>query len=260
MPFINYNDTKVYYELKKKNGEAGASIDALIFVHGSGESSLTWKNQFSLDLNLDLIAIDLPSHGKSELVENLDLDLYVDAIHELINQLKLKSVILCGHSLGGAIIQDFYFKHPEKVVGLILVGTGARLRVAPMILESLSKDFQAYLDSIPVGAFYRKTDQNIINEFVSEVSKVPESVVFQDFSICDKFDVIDEVKSGKIKVPSLIICGKADKLTPVKYSQFFKQNIDNSELIIIKNAGHMVMLENPSELNEVIKNFINTFN
>jgi pimeloyl-ACP methyl ester carboxylesterase len=54
----------------------------------------------------------------------------------------------------------------------------------------------------------------------------------------------------------LIICGKEDLLTPVKYSQYLKQKIKNSELYIIEEAGHMVMLEKPNEVNQIIERFL----
>ncbi|MHA1762580.1 MAG: alpha/beta fold hydrolase, partial [Promethearchaeota archaeon] len=98
---------------------------ALIFIHGSGGSSNTWKYQLNaLNLNMNLIALDLPSHANSDPFEELSLELYVDVVKKLIEELELEEVILCGHSLGGAIIQSFYFTYPKKVKGLILVGTG----------------------------------------------------------------------------------------------------------------------------------------
>ena len=89
---------------------------------------------------------------------------------------------------------------------------------------------------------------------MAETSKTDPEVTYNDFKICDKFDVID--KMSLINVPCLIICGNEDKLTPVKYSQFFYEKLKNSKLSIIKNAGHLVMLEKPEEVNQAIKEFI----
>lgn len=196
----------------------------------------------------------MPSHAESDKFEKLTLYLYVDVIRQLITILKLEKVILCGHSLGGAIAQDYYFKYPEDTHGLVLVGTGARLRVSPFILEVVQKNIQEYIDSIPMGAFYRRTDNKIIEELIEEVKKTEGIVVHADFSICDKFDTID--KTSSINVPCLIIVGKADKLTPVKYSQFFHEKIKDSELVIINRAGHVVMLEQPEEFNKAIEEYI----
>jgi pimeloyl-ACP methyl ester carboxylesterase len=82
-------------------------------------------------------------------------------------------------------------------------------------------------------------------------------VTYQDFKICDEFDAID--KMSLIKVPCLIICGTEDRLTPPKYSHFFHEQIKNSEMVLIDNAGHFIMLEKVDELNQAIKEFINKY-
>ena len=250
MPFLEYKEKKIFYQIKENQLNR-----ALIFIHGSGSNSNLWKNQLSqLNINFNLIAIDLPSHSQSEMFPELSLELYIDVIKKLISKLKLKNVILTGHSLGGAIIQSYYFCYPNDISALILVGTGARLRVNPTILSLLKSNFQEFLKGLSLGAFYRRTSKKLINEYLAETSKTDPKVIYSDFKICDKFDVID--KLNLIDVPCLIICGNEDKLTPPKYSKFFKDNLKNSKLSLIKNAGHMVMLEKPNELNQAICEFI----
>jgi pimeloyl-ACP methyl ester carboxylesterase len=198
--------------------------------------------------------LDLPSHFNSEYFSKVSLDLYLDAVLSLVDHFSYPEVILCGHSLGGAIAQAYYFKYPNDLKALILCGTGARLRVAPIILEATQNNFEEYLSTIPRGAFSKKTSKDIINEYVNDVSKMKNVVVYADFKICDTFDTMD--LTSKIHIPCLIICGSKDLLTPLKYSQYFKEKITNSKLVIIKNAAHMVMLEKPDEVNKVINDFI----
>ena len=254
MPFLSYREKKIFYRIKEAE-----SKNAIIFIHGSGGSSNTWKNQFDLKVNYDLIAIDLPSHDNSSDFSELSLDLYIDVIRHLIKFLTYDNVILCGHSLGGAVTQQYYFTYPKDISGLILCSTGGRLRVAPIILNSLRTNYQAFLVSLRAGAFFRKTPRELIDNYIQETSKIKAEVTYEDFKICDDFDTID--KTDTIEVPCLIIVGKQDNLTPVKFSQFFHDKIKNSELNVINDAGHMVMLEKPSEVNKSIENFIiNYFN
>lgn len=248
--YLKIEDKRIYYNNKKSG-----SNKAIIFVHGSGGSSYTWKNQLNLDIDYDLITLDLPSHDKSDNFSDLSLYLYVDVVHQLIKSLNYKNIILCGHSLGGAIVQQYYFTYPKDVSGLILFNTGGRLRVAPFILKSLKSNYQEFLDSLPAGAFYRATPKKTIELYIQETSKISADVTYNDFKICDGFDVLSKLST--IEVPCLIIVGKQDQLTPVKYSVFFHNNIKNSELHIINKAGHMVMLEKPNEVNQAIENFIN---
>jgi len=250
--YLKYENKKIFYNVR----ESGRS-KALIFIHGSGGNSTTWKYQLDLEIEYDLVALDLPSHDKSDSFSDLSLSLYVDVVHQLIKTLDYESVILCGHSLGGAIVQQYYFSYPKEVSGLILSNTGGKLRVAPFILDSLKNDYRKFLDSLPAGTFYRSTPKDLIDHYMQETSKISAEVTYTDFKICDDFNVLDKLSS--INIPCLIIVGKQDQLTPVKYSEYFHEKIKNSELHIINKAGHMVMLEKPVEFNQAIKDYINNY-
>ena len=253
MPFVEFNGKKIFYQIKEAETEK-----AIIFIHGSGGNSYVWNNQLSkLNLNYNIIAIDLPSHDQSDKFSELTLELYVDVVKHLITTLKLKDVMLAGHSLGGAVIQSYYFNNSDDVSALILVGTGARLRVSPIILTSLQNDYQEFLKGLPIGAFYRRTPKELINEYIAEASKTDPQATYSDFKICDGFDAMDKMSS--IKIPCLLICGRDDKLTPPKYSNYLHDNLKTSEMVIIEKASHMVMLEKPEEVNQAIQEFIKKY-
>ena len=251
MVYLNYKGKKIFYKIKKAK-----SKNYLIFIHGSGSDSTVWKYQFNIDNDYSIIALDLPSHNRSDKFETLSLELYVDVLKKFIESLDYDKIILCGHSLGGAVIQLFYFNNPDLVNKLILVGTGAKLRVSPVILESLKTNYDNFLKDLPVGAFSRKTPTDIVNEYVKETSSIGSEVTYQDFSICDKFDTMN--LTSTIDIPIVIITGKEDKLTPVKYANYFKEKIINSKLYIIEKAGHMVMIEQPNQFNEIVKKNIDS--
>ncbi|MFX0028161.1 MAG: alpha/beta fold hydrolase [Candidatus Hermodarchaeota archaeon] len=229
----------MHYQVKDNNSQR-----ALIFIHGSGGNSDIWKDQFKLNIDYNLYALDLPSHNKSDKFPEHSLELYVDVLRKFIEYLDLKVVILAGHSLGGAVIQSYYFKYPNDVTALLLIGTGGRLRVLPSILETVKNDFAKFIEDM---------DENLKNEFL----KTDSNVCYDDFKICDEFDTLG--KTDQIKIPCLILVGKEDDMTPVKYSEFFHKKIKNSELVIIDNAGHLIMIEQPKELNKSIENYINNY-
>ncbi len=250
MPFFEFEKKKIFYHLIEKKTQ-----NAMIFIHGAGESSYIWKEQMaSLDLDYSLVALDLPSHAKSAEFKKISLDLYVDTISGLVEHLHLKKLILVGHSLGGAIAQSYYFKFKQEVVALILCATGARLRVSQVIFDSIKNDYSEYLKTVPIGAFYRKTPKEIIDDFIEEISKIEPEIAYNDFSLCNEFDTMNKIR--QIRAPTLILCGNADKLTPQKYSLYLESKIKDSKLVMIKNAGHMLMLEKPEEVNYAIQEFI----
>ncbi|TFG17687.1 MAG: alpha/beta hydrolase [Promethearchaeota archaeon] len=246
---MDFNGKQVFYELNNNNSKT-----IIIFIHGSGGDASEWKNQLKLINSYSVIALDLPSHGKSDKFENLSLNLYVDVLKTLIDSLDYARIIICGHSLGGAIIQSYYFKYPEDLDALILMSTGAKLRVSPAILESLKRDYEEYLKYLNNVAFSKNTTNSIIKEYKDHSSLIGAEVTYQDFKICDNFNLFE--KTQLINAPCLIISGTDDKLTPVKYSQYFHNKIPNSTLVLIENAGHMVMLEKYKQVNESIIKFV----
>jgi pimeloyl-ACP methyl ester carboxylesterase len=210
-----------------------------------------------LNIDYNIIAFDLPSHNKSNKFPELSLNLYVDVVKNLVDSFKPEKLILGGHSLGGVVSQEYYFRYPDDVSALILIGTGGRMRVSQVIFDSIKPDYQVFLDNLKVGLFYRKTSKEIIENAILETSQIAPEVTYNDFKICDGFDTLD--KTSSIEVPCLIICGKYDQLTPVKYSQFFHDKIPNSVFHIIDKSGHGVMLEKPKEVNWTIEDFLITY-
>ncbi|MEM2426481.1 MAG: alpha/beta hydrolase [Archaeoglobaceae archaeon] len=220
----------------------------IFYIHGSGGDAEIWTKQLE---EIGGYAIDLPNHGLSGNAEIRTIDDYAYFVAETIKSVSGKGIVV-GHSLGGAIAQKIFLNHRETVLALVLVGTGARLRVLPKVLEGLKEMPSETAKFMADMAFHRK-------EFVELFAKLFEAraeILLKDLMLCNEFDLLEDYKAGNIKfdVPTLAIVGENDFLTPVKYSQFFTQY--GAEVRIIKNAGHMVMLENPEDFNAELKNFI----
>ncbi len=223
----------------------------LVYVHSSGCDARLWLKQ------LDAIggyAIDLPNHGESGRAEINSADDYAYYVAKASERL-LDRAVFAGHSLGGAVVQKVYLNYPEIVKGLILVGTGARLRVLPELLEGLKSEPEKYVDFMLDMAFARRVPEY---EWVRDVFSKNVEVLRRDLEICDRFDLLEDYRSGRIRVdvPTLIIVGRDDRLTPVKYAEFFHRHIEGSRLVVIDDAGHMVMLEQPERFNEALGDFL----
>jgi pimeloyl-ACP methyl ester carboxylesterase len=104
--------------------------------------------------------------------------------------------------------------------------------------------------------FAEKTSPEIIAEGEREWAKTGSKVRYYDFLACDQFDIMGGLE--KIRLPTLILCGREDRLTPVKYSEFLNKKISGSRMEIIEGAGHMVMLEAPRALCGTVLNFLDS--
>ena len=161
---------------------------------------------------------------------------------------------MAGHSMGGAIAMSLALAAPALLAGLVLVGTGARLKVLPTLLEGILSDKEETVRSIAGFAFSRKTAPGLIEAGITEMAANPKEVLYHDFSACNMVDLMENVRS--ISLPTLIITGADDLLTPLKYSEYLNREIRGSTLTVIPDAGHMVMLEKPEETNRAIERFI----
>ena len=126
----------------------GATISLappLLLIHGSGGDRLHWPPQLRR-LDTPVYGLDLPGHGESPGEGERAIQAYVDHIIRWMSGLEIPQAIWCGHSMGGAIAMTAALASPEQVAGLVLVGTGARLRVSPDILE-LSADPDRYAEA-----------------------------------------------------------------------------------------------------------------
>lgn len=247
MPGMTVKGINIYYE-----STTGNSLP-IVLVHGAGGSSQRWSEQLSIfDNQYNSWAMDLPGHGKSEGSLLSSIKDMAEFIDDFIGALFLEKFILVGHSMGGAIAQEYALQYPEKLQGLILIGTGARLRVSQEILDTFAAGRMPFKD---VNHLYGSaTPDNKREEALREMNEIPPAVYWVDFEACNKFDRIQSVE--KIKVPSLIFVGDEDRMTPVNYSHFLKSKLLNSQLRIIKGAGHMCMQEKPTEITEEIEKFI----
>jgi pimeloyl-ACP methyl ester carboxylesterase len=201
-----------------------------------------------------VIAIDLPGHGLSGGLEIGTISDVASVVHEFLDALSLDKVVLAGHSMGGAVVQAIALAHPERLSGLILVGTGARLRVLPQIFTELEGNYAEGVRFLIDLAIARDAPPDLRAALVRQTLPVPPDILIGDFRACDAFDVMDRI--GSVRVPTLIVCGADDRLTPPKYSRYFRDRIGGSRLAIVEGAGHYVQLERPDETNEAIRAFL----
>jgi pimeloyl-ACP methyl ester carboxylesterase len=227
-----------------------------VFVHGAGGAQEQWRFQLRhLGSRWNTLAVDLPGHGASQGPGYRTIGDYRDFIRDLLDNLGITGAVLVGHSMGGGIAQSFALSYPGRLAGLVLVGTGARLRVHPDILASLRcGDMEAAGQLISRWAYSQTALPATVAQGAEAFARNGASILEGDFLACDAFDAIGTIPA--IRIPTLVICGEDDRLTPVKYAQFLQREIPGATLATIPGAGHMVMLEKPVEFNRILSAFL----
>jgi pimeloyl-ACP methyl ester carboxylesterase len=252
LPTVTVNSEQLHYQLHR--GAALADTPPLVLVHGAGGNLMHWPGALRRLPGYMVYVLDLPGHGKSAGAGRADIGAYAAALRGFAETLGLKPFVLTGHSMGGAIALEFALRDPARLAGLILVGTGAKLRVAPEILTGILDDYAGTTELLAQQAHGEHVDPNLLRLYVRRLREVNPQVIHGDFAACDAFDRRADV--SRIALPTLILCGDADRMTPVKYSQFLHEQIAGSQLVIVPGAGHMVMLEQSPEVARAVDRFL----
>ena len=230
----------------------------MILIHGAGGTHLHWPPQIRRLASQRVFAPDLPGHGKSEGVARQGIREYSAVLAEFMQKLKLKKAVFVGLSMGSAIALQIALRYPKRVLGLGLLGSGAKLRVAPAVLESSANPaaFNATVQMVIENSYGPDVDPRVKELAIQQLEETRPSVLHSDFLACDSFDVMQKI--GKIRVPTLIICGAEDRMTPVKFSNYLRDHIGGARLEVVTGAGHMVMIEKPDETAKLLEEFLNS--
>lgn len=229
----------------------------IFLIHGAGSDSRVFASlEKELAKKHDVVSIDLPGHGTSNgsgFRGTVDHAAYCSG---LLRKLEWKNCVVLGHSMGGAIALSLSIYFPDLVKSLILVGSGARLRVSPEVLENARLEAagkKSQTGTHRVG-FSERTDNSLFNHIRELSLSTDPEVVLKDWMAVDSFDIFSRLKH--IKQDTLAICGEDDVMTTVKYHEFLCAEMPHCKLEVVKDAGHWPFIEKPQQVLKIIVNFL----
>ncbi len=218
-----------------------SSAEPLLLIHGAGGSHLDWPPGVRRRSDRRVLALDLPGHGKSAGTARTSISDYARDVIAFLDRLNTPRVVAMGHSMGGAIALTLALDHADRVSGLILVSTGAKLCVGAPIMNGLLSDPTLAARQIaeacwPTGAELAR------DAMADRLQKVSPETLYGDFVACNGFDVMRRLSD--IHTPTLMLVGAEDRMTPARYSEYLAGGIADAQLVMLAGE-HMVMLEQP---------------
>ena len=227
---------------------AAASTPTLVLVHGAGGGLLDWPAE--LPQHPGVTALDLPGHGHSRPPGCVNIDDYADAVMRAIEAVRPTRYVVVGHSMGGAVAQTLALRAAPGLSGLVLIGTGARMRVAPAILAHARDRLDVVAEAIATYGWGPQSRANDIAAWRARFLQTDPLVVYHDFLACDQFDSMERL--GQIQTPALVMVGRYDQMTPLKYGRYLAEHLPRAELVTFETDGHMLPMENPDHLWQAI--------
>jgi pimeloyl-ACP methyl ester carboxylesterase len=239
------------------NGADDWSRPAVVLLHSAGGNHLFWPPELRRIAGQRIYAPDLPGHGKSEGIGRQSIADYARCVLDFMDGLKLRKAVFIGHAMGGAIALQMALNHPQRTLGIAMINASSPLRLPSELIENTASPatFSLAIKTIDELAFGPQIDAQHKEAVLQRMSGIRSSVLHSDFLACNSFDVTDRL--GRVKVPTLIISATEDKMLAPHYLQSTHQKIKDSLLHTIDGAGHMVILENPLIVANILQFFLN---
>ena len=249
MPYLS----NLYYQAYQSDDP---TRKALVLIHGAGGNHLSWPSQLRRLPGYRVYTPDLPGHGKSKGHSLQRIPSFGNAAAAWLQALELPKVFLAGHSMGGAIALWLALEYPELIRALVLSSTGAQLPVNLSLIEELATQvgFPIAVDKITSWSFSSRIEPALVENVKKQMLKTRPAVLAGDFQACDSFDLSDRL--GEVTVPTLVLVGDEDKMTPQRFAEGLAEGIPGAVLEVISGAGHMLPLEQPERVAEVVRGFL----
>jgi pimeloyl-ACP methyl ester carboxylesterase len=258
---LNINNLNLSYD------DVGEGNIPIIFLHGFPFDKSMWAKQLDFFATTNrVIAIDIRGFGKStDESTPLSIDLFSDDLMLFMNQMKISKAIICGLSMGGFIALNAQARFPDRFEAIILCDTQC-------IADTIEVKLNRYktIDEIALNgtlnfneAFIKKVfcknsftnKQEIVTQLRSVVMANPEQIIINGLkALAERSETCSTLP--EINIPTLIICGREDEVTPLEQSEFLHTSIKASALHIIDDAGHVSNIEQPEEFNNEISKFL----
>ena len=243
--------------------DAGQGInnnkDTIVFLHGSGLSHIVWSlaEQYFSNKNFNVLSIDLPGHGNSTGPCLDTIEKIADWLEKVFIELKLDKVILIGHSQGCLEMLEYSQKYKNKIKKLVFIGGSYQMPVNQALID-LAKNGDSDAVKLMMKWSFKNSKKFIGGNPVEKIIQSPKDIkeiLAVDLVACNNYaNGFNAVK--ELDCPAMLIFGSDDKMVSLEVGKKFADLIKNSSTHIIKECGHMIMIEKAFEMREKVLEFL----
>ncbi|MES2727764.1 MAG: alpha/beta hydrolase [Bacteroidota bacterium] len=264
-----YNLTIPVNNVQLSYNDIGEGSIPVIFMHGYPFDKTMWQLQLDfLKSGYRLISFDIRGFGKSTDEEShLSIDLFGEDLIALMDKLDIDKAIVCGLSMGGFIALNAQKRFPDRFAALILCDTQCIADTTEVkekrkkIINEIAVDGVATFNEGFIKNVFHKDSLSNKKELVEQLRSVvfansPHIITMGQTALAERSETCSTL--NEITIPTLIICGREDIVTPLAQSEMMHKTIKGSILHVIDNAGHVSNLEQPDEFNKHLLDFLTT--
>jgi pimeloyl-ACP methyl ester carboxylesterase len=238
------------------------TLPAVVLIHGSGFDHSAWAlhSRYFAHHGCSVLVPDLPGHGRSPGPALTTITAMANWVAALLDAAGVAKAHLVGHSMGSLIALETAARHPAKVSALGLIGTAAAMTVGPDLLKAAETNGVDAVDMVSIwGLGYRAELGGSLAPGLwmhggaqRVLQRCAPGVLFSDLSACNAYAEA-LAAAAKIAVPTTVILGERDMMTPAKAGKTLAAAIPHARTVVLRGAGHMMMAERPDELLAALK-------
>jgi pimeloyl-ACP methyl ester carboxylesterase len=237
------------------------------FVHGAGldHSWFGLQSRYFGYHGYNVLAVDLPGHGRSEGPPLPSVEAMADWVMEFLKTVRLEKASLVGHSMGSLIALECAARHPQRVERIALIGVAYPMKVSEGFLEAARKNDQAAYDmetiwghapQVPFGG-NPNPGMWMYGDTLARLARLAPGVLHNDLKACNDYATGLE-SAAKARCPALFILGRRDVMTPPKAAQALQQKMAHAKSVVLELSGHSLMAEAPDATLDALIGFIST--
>ncbi|MBI3451737.1 MAG: alpha/beta hydrolase [Rhodospirillales bacterium] len=229
-------------------------LPSVVFVHGAGMDHTVWtlQTRWFAHHGRNVLAVDLPGHGRSEGPALTSIESLADWIIRFLDAGEVKKAALIGHSMGGLIALEAAARAPARVWALGLLGVSGRMAVHPDLLKAATTNDHAAIDLVASWGFGRRAHLGgarppgiwMMGSGVRLLEHGSAGMLGIDLAACDAYAGAPAA-AAKLSCPTLVIVGESDRMTSLAAAQDLTGKIAGAQLVAVAGAGHMTMVEAP---------------
>ena len=233
------------------------ALPTVVFVHGSALDHTVWalQTRYFAHHGRNVLALDLPGHGRSAGPPMSAMADMADWMIRALDALKIESAQLVGHSMGSLVALEAAARHPARVTGLALLGTSVPMPVTDALLSAAEAGDHAAFDMVTLWGHSRDGQVGgnrapglwMTGGGLRLLERSGAGVMFAAMTACNDYTHGLDT-AAKIQCPTLLVLGDRDAMTPPRAAKALAEAIPNSQTVVLKGCGHMMMAEQPDRV------------
>jgi pimeloyl-ACP methyl ester carboxylesterase len=233
---------------------------SMVFVHGAGldHSLFGLQSRYFGYHGWNVLAVDLPGHGRSEGPPLASIPAMATWIFALLNSLKIEKASLVGHSMGSLVALECAAKQPARVERIALLGTAYPMKVGAEFLDAAKRD---HLDAFAMSTIWGHAAQVplggnpnpgmwMYGDTLARLRRLAPGVLHSDLRACNDYEL-----QGEVRCPVLMVLGDKDVMTPPRNALPLSQRFSSCEIRHVPASGHTMMAEAPDATLDALAGF-----